>query len=116
MKLGFGARRDRSRQGKRQDVHSRRAPEYSNEQITVGEGENIIKPPALRPGDTVGVVAPAATVERAHLERGVSALTAMGYRVKVSARALERSGILAGDNATRAAELTAFFADPEVKA
>jgi len=75
-----------------------------------------IKPPALRPGDTVGVVAPAATVEREHLERGVNVLASMGFRVKVSERALSRSGILAGDDRERAAELQAYFADPEVKA
>lgn len=62
------------------------------------------------------MVAPAAAVEREYLERGVGALTAMGYRVKVSRHALDREGILAGTDATRAAELTAFFADPEVKA
>ena len=76
----------------------------------------IVKPRALRLGDTIGVVAPAAAVEPAHLERGVAALTAMGYRVKVSGRALDRAGILAGTDTARAAELMAFFADPEVKA
>jgi muramoyltetrapeptide carboxypeptidase len=76
----------------------------------------IQKPPALRPGDTVGVVATSSTVEPAYLERGVGVLTAMGYRVKVSAKALDRSGILAGTDHDRARELNAFFADPQVKA
>src|SRR5277367_3087165 len=75
-----------------------------------------IKPSALKAGDTVAVVAPAAAIERAHLERGVNVLTSMGYRVKVSERALARSGILAGDDADRASELQQRFADPEVKA
>jgi muramoyltetrapeptide carboxypeptidase len=75
-----------------------------------------VKPPAVRPGDTVGVVASAAAVEREYLERGVSALRAMGYRVKVSQRALARDGILAGSDRERADELNAFFADREVKA
>src|SRR5438105_4165800 len=74
------------------------------------------KPPALRAGDTVAVVAPAAAVEREYLERGVSALGALGYRVKVSQRALSRAGILAGADADRAAELRACFDDPEVRA
>jgi len=78
--------------------------------------QNPIKPRAVRPGDTVGVVASAAAVEREYLERGVSALGAMGYRVKVSPRALARDGILAGSDRERADELKAFFADPEVKA
>jgi muramoyltetrapeptide carboxypeptidase len=74
------------------------------------------KPPALRPGDTVGVVATSATVEPAYLERGVGALTAMGYRVKVSDRALDRDGIFAGTDHDRASELNAFFVDPAIKA
>lgn len=74
------------------------------------------KPPALRPGDTVGVVATSAAVERTYLERGVGALVAMGYRVKVSEHALDRAGILAGSDQDRARELNAFFADSSVKA
>jgi muramoyltetrapeptide carboxypeptidase len=74
------------------------------------------KPAALRPGDTVGVIAPAAAVEREFLEQGVNVLRAMGYRVKVSAHALDRAGILAGSDRDRASEVNAFFADDEVKA
>jgi muramoyltetrapeptide carboxypeptidase len=76
----------------------------------------IVKPPALRTGDIVGVVATAAAVDREFLERGVAVLAAMGYRVKVSGRALDRAGILAGGDRARADELAAFFADPDVRA
>ncbi len=75
-----------------------------------------IKPNALKSGDTVAVVASAAAIERAHLERGVNVLASMGFRVKVSERVLARSGILAGDDRERANELQEYFADPEVKA
>jgi muramoyltetrapeptide carboxypeptidase len=74
------------------------------------------KPPALRIGDTVGVVATSSAIEREYLERGVGVLAAMGYRVKVSDRALDRAGIFAGNDHDRARELNAFFADPAVKA
>src|ERR1700682_3915413 len=74
------------------------------------------KTPALRPGDTVGVVASSAAVEHKYLERGVGVLASMGYRVKVSDRALDRTGIFAGSDHDRARELNAFFADPAVKA
>ena len=77
---------------------------------------NRIKPPALRPGDTVGVVAPAAAIEAEYLERGVNVLAGLGFRVKVSERALARNGILAGSDRERAGELAAYFADPDVKA
>ena len=75
-----------------------------------------IKPRALKPGDTVGVVSPASAIDREHLERGVAALKRLGFRVKVSRHALERSAIVAGPDAMRASELQAFFADPEVDA
>jgi deoxyhypusine synthase len=40
----------------------------------------MIKPPRLRPGDTVGVIAPGGAVyDRAAHDRGVSALEALGY-------------------------------------
>jgi muramoyltetrapeptide carboxypeptidase len=76
----------------------------------------IIKPPALRPGDTVGVVALAAAVNGAGLERGAAAINDLGYRVKLSPHVLDRAGIFAGADKLRACELTAFFHDPEVKA
>jgi muramoyltetrapeptide carboxypeptidase len=76
----------------------------------------IIKPPALMPGDTVGVVALAAAVDCDGLERGVAALSGLGYRVKLSPHVLDCSGILAGADGSRAHELTAFVHDPEVKA
>lgn len=75
-----------------------------------------VKPPALSIGDTVGVVAPAAAIDREYLERGVTALSAMGFRVKVSARALDRSGILAGEDPARVRELHDYFADSSVRA
>lgn len=62
------------------------------------------------------MVAPAAAIEPEFLERGVNVLAGLGFRVKVSERALNRSGILAGDDRERAAELAAYFADPEVRA
>jgi muramoyltetrapeptide carboxypeptidase len=67
-------------------------------------------------GDTVGVVACAAAVERDYLERGVAELSRQGYRIKVSERALDRDRILAGADEERAAELMRFFRDPDVRA
>jgi muramoyltetrapeptide carboxypeptidase len=75
-----------------------------------------VKPRALKPGDTIGVVSPASAIDREHLERGVAALKKVGFRVKVSRHALDRGAIVAGSDAVRAGELQAFFADPEVDA
>jgi muramoyltetrapeptide carboxypeptidase len=78
--------------------------------------DKLKKPPALRSGDTVGVVAPSSIVERDYLERGVRVLNAMGYRVRISIHALDRDGILAGDDDVRAGELRTFFADDGIRA
>ena len=74
------------------------------------------RPGALKRGDVVAVVAPAAAVERQYLERGVAVLNGLGFRVRISKRALERDRILAGTDRVRADELQGFFADPEVRA
>jgi muramoyltetrapeptide carboxypeptidase len=76
----------------------------------------IIKPPALMPGDTVGVVALAAAVDCTDLQDGAAVLSDLGFRVKFSTHVLDRAGILAGHDQLRAQELTAFFRDTQVKA
>jgi muramoyltetrapeptide carboxypeptidase len=78
--------------------------------------EEIIKPPALRPGDTVGVVALASAVDWTDLQRGAAAIGDLGYRVKLSSHVLSRCGIFASEDKVRAQELAAFFRDPEVRA
>lgn len=75
-----------------------------------------VRAPALKRGDTVGVVAPAAAVERESLERGLSLLESIGLRVRVSEHVLGRDGILAGTDRRRGEELQAFFADPDIRA
>jgi muramoyltetrapeptide carboxypeptidase len=74
------------------------------------------KPPPLKKGATIGVVSPAATVDREHLERGVGVLAKLGFQVKVSEHALDRFGILAGSDQIRAAEIHRFFDDDDVRA
>ncbi len=76
-----------------------------------------IRPRALRPGDTVGVVAPAGPVEsRNAFLAGAAVLERLGFRVKYSDRIFESRGYLAGLDADRAAELMDCFEDREVRA
>jgi muramoyltetrapeptide carboxypeptidase len=81
-----------------------------------GAAGPLARPPALKPGDKVGIVAPCAAVDPENLQRGITVLTSMGYRVEASSKALDRDDILAGTDGTRAAELQGFFADPQIKA
>ena len=77
----------------------------------------LLKPPRLRVGDTVGLIAPAnATFLEVELDLACELLEALGLRVKVGAHVLDRYGYLAGRDADRAADVNALFADRDVHA
>jgi muramoyltetrapeptide carboxypeptidase len=75
-----------------------------------------IKPPALRPGDTVGIVAPASNVKAEHLEAGCAALRELGYKPFHFDSILERDLYFAGSAVRRARELEEMFTRDEVRA
>src|SRR5258708_31556163 len=76
----------------------------------------IIKAKGLRRGDAIGVVAPAGPVDRERMERALARVQERGFRTKTYGDIYRSRGYLAGDDATRAAELMAAFADPETAA
>jgi muramoyltetrapeptide carboxypeptidase len=73
------------------------------------------KPPAIRPGDSVALVAPASPFDRAALEAGLAVLNKR-YRVRYDERIHSRERYLAGDDHRRFVELTHALADPDIKA
>jgi muramoyltetrapeptide carboxypeptidase len=74
------------------------------------------KPAPLRRNDLVGVVAPGGAVDELSLRGGVQFLEAAGFRVRLGAAALAKTGYLAGTDADRVADLHEMFCDPEVRA
>jgi muramoyltetrapeptide carboxypeptidase len=74
-----------------------------------------VRPAVLRPGDVVTLVSPAGPPRPERVARGVELLTGWGLRVRVGTNAYARLGYFAGDDAARAADLNAAFADPEVR-
>jgi muramoyltetrapeptide carboxypeptidase len=76
----------------------------------------IAKPPALRPGDTVGIVAPASNVKQSELEAGCEALRRAGYKPFYLDSILQRDLYFAGTAIRRARELEEMFARDEVRA
>ncbi len=74
------------------------------------------KPHPLRPGDLIGIAAPAAAVDRAAVEAGVGVLERAGYRVRVGEAVFRQAGYLAGSDAERLADLHALLADRAVRA
>jgi muramoyltetrapeptide carboxypeptidase len=75
-----------------------------------------VKPPALRPGDTVGIVAPASNVKRNELEAGCEALRRAGYQPFYFDSILEQDIYFAGSVHRRLHELEEMFACEEVRA
>lgn len=76
----------------------------------------MLKPRALKPGDTIGVVAPAAVADALAVESGVRVLRQAGYSVCVGEAVFSRSGYLAGSDDERMRDLLGMFADPAVRA
>jgi muramoyltetrapeptide carboxypeptidase len=74
------------------------------------------KPRALRPGDKVGIVAPASNVKREMLEAGCDGLRRAGYEPFYSESILERDLYFAGSAERRARELEDMFARDDIRA
>jgi muramoyltetrapeptide carboxypeptidase len=76
-----------------------------------------VQPSALKPGDTIAFVAPAAPAELPPLRQYAARLEKAGYKVLIPPGIERRkSGYLGGTDEERAAELNAMIRDPKVRA
>jgi muramoyltetrapeptide carboxypeptidase len=75
-----------------------------------------IKPPALQPGDTVGIVAPASNIKRELLAAGCDALRRLGYKPFYFDSIFDEDLYFAGSVERRARELEEMFAREDVRA
>ncbi len=77
----------------------------------------LIKPPTLKRGATICLVAPAsAVVDVASLEKGKRLLEERGYRVVEGAHLRDTMLLFAGEDGDRAGDLNQAFADPAIDA
>ena len=77
----------------------------------------IIKPPRLRKGDLIGLVAPASTPSTEEkIQRGAQYFEHLGYRVKPGKYIRSEHGYLAGTDENRAADFNEMVCDKTVKA
>jgi len=76
----------------------------------------LLKPPRLRPGDLIGVVAPASPMKHDRLENGIRYLENLGYKVKLGKCVYHEHGYLAGRDRERADDINKMFRDRRVKA
>jgi muramoyltetrapeptide carboxypeptidase len=82
----------------------------------VAGGAAFLVPRRIRPGDLVGVVAPAGFVDEARLHAGIGVLERLGLRARVGDAVLARRGPFAGPDAARLHDLHAMLRDPDVRA
>jgi muramoyltetrapeptide carboxypeptidase len=75
-----------------------------------------LKPPALKPGDTLAVIAPAGPVKPSEILPGLNLLKASGFEVVPGEHLFDQQGYLAGRDADRLADFHASLRDKEVKA
>jgi muramoyltetrapeptide carboxypeptidase len=77
----------------------------------------LIRPPAVAPGATIAIVAPASSAQRDRIERGLAALRSFGYALKPGTNALLRGPLyFSGTPTERLADLNAAFSDPATDA
>jgi muramoyltetrapeptide carboxypeptidase len=85
----------------------------------VGRAESsapLLRPPVLRKGETIGVVAPSYSPREGWLTRGVKALERAGFNVLLDAELMTFRRFLRKEDERRAENFTAMWVDPQVRA
>lgn len=84
--------------------------------VGTGAVAGPVKPPALAPGHTIGIVAPASPTDLGALQAGVDKLREAGFEVVLapSVTSPGRGYLAGGSDEERARDLNDFFADPNI--
>lgn len=77
---------------------------------------DILKPPPLRRGDKIGVVAPASNIQRDALDAGLKRLQELGYQVELGDSVFEQDLYFAGSPEARARDLMRMFQRADIRA
>lgn len=75
-----------------------------------------IRPPRLKPGDTIGIAAPAGPFDLNKFMKGKTVLESMGYQTIYDESIFQNHGFLAGTDLQRADGVNRLFVDPTVQA
>ncbi len=78
----------------------------------------VILPPAVQPGDTIGIISPSWFGGDAFLprvKRGIATLESLGYHVRIGEHALNAAGYVSDSAEHRAADLHAMVRDPGIR-
>lgn len=83
--------------------------------MNAGEPDGALFPPPLKPGDAVGIAAPASHFDREAFRVGLEALKSMGLVPVLPDAIFERKNYLAGSDVSRADTLNRLMADPAIR-
>ena len=76
---------------------------------------NLLKPVRLKPGDKIGVVAPASPFDRRAFKEGLRVLEKMGFTPCIPEGIFEKKRYLAGTDKARAERINSLFRDKSVR-
>ena len=75
-----------------------------------------VRPSRLKPGDTIGIVAPAGPFDSEKFMKGKTVLESMGFQTIFDEGIFQKHGFLAGTDIQRTDQVNRLFADPTVQA
>jgi len=75
-----------------------------------------LKPPRLKRGDTIGIVAPASHFDLEMFNRGIAVLESMGFNTSIPEILFNKKEYFAGSDLERAEMVNRYFADTSIKA
>lgn len=76
----------------------------------------VIKPKALKPGDTIGIVAPASNIKKDLLEQGCRELEGLGFKTYVRTDITSSFRYFSGTRERRLSEFLEMLRSPEIRA
>lgn len=76
----------------------------------------MIKPKALKKGDTIGIIAPSSPEDKEKLHDSTKILEGLGFKVVHGRSCYENYGYLAGDDELRAFDINTMFRNPKIDA
>ena len=83
---------------------------------TAPQDVELVRPPRLRAGDTVGLFASSSRLNQAQVDQGRTQIEALGFKVRLGPQVRAVDGHYAGTAAQRVDDLHRLWADPEVRA
>lgn len=76
---------------------------------------SVIKVPALRPGDLIGLISPAGVVKAEQVEESLNILRGQGFKYRLGPHAFSENGLTSATVRQRVNDLVTFVKDPRIK-